>query len=51
MNGALHSLVVRLLWEQNVGGSNPLAPTSFSYADAEGERGFPAPKLRVAKLR
>ena len=28
--GALHSLVVRLLWEQNVGGSNPSAPTKFS---------------------
>ena len=28
-NGALHSLVVRLLWEQNVGDSNPLAPTIF----------------------
>ena len=26
--GAWRSLVARLLWEQEVGGSNPLAPTS-----------------------
>lgn len=32
-NGALHSLVVRLLWEQNVGGSNPLAPTKLIKGD------------------
>ena len=34
-NGALHSLVVRLLWEQNVGGSNPLAPTILNPAESE----------------
>ena len=27
--GAWLSLVERLLWEQDVGGSNPLAPTTF----------------------
>jgi hypothetical protein len=27
--GALHSLVVRQLWELDVGGSNPSAPTIF----------------------
>ena len=27
--GALHSLVVRQLWELDVGGSNPSAPTNF----------------------
>jgi hypothetical protein len=26
--GAWRSLVARLLWEQEVGGSNPLAPTN-----------------------
>ena len=35
--GALHSLVVRLLWEQNVGGSNPLAPTIPKRLQAENE--------------
>ncbi len=28
MLGAWRSLVARLLWEQEVGGSNPLAPTN-----------------------
>ena len=28
-DGALHSLVVRQLWELDVGGSNPSAPTNF----------------------
>ena len=28
--GAWRRLVARLLWEQEVGGSNPLAPTSLS---------------------
>jgi hypothetical protein len=27
--GAWRSLVAHLLWEQGVGGSNPLAPTSY----------------------
>ena len=29
-NGVLHSLVVRQLWELDVGGSNPSAPTNFN---------------------
>jgi len=28
-NGVLHSLVVRQLWELDVGGSNPSAPTNL----------------------
>lgn len=33
-NGVLHSLVVRQLWELDVGGSNPSAPTkNFSELD------------------
>ena len=31
-HGAWRSLVARLLWEQNVGGSNPLAPTELRSA-------------------
>ena len=30
LNGAWRSLVAHLLWEQGVGGSNPLAPTKSS---------------------
>ena len=29
--GAWRSLAARLLWEQEVGGSNPLAPTSLRF--------------------
>ena len=29
VNGAWRSLVAHLLWEQGVGGSNPLAPTNI----------------------
>jgi hypothetical protein len=29
--GAWRSLEARLLWEQEVGGSNPLAPTSLRF--------------------
>ena len=29
--GAWRSLAARLLWEQEVGGSNPLAPTNLIY--------------------
>ena len=32
-SGAWRSLVARLLWEQEVGGSNPSAPTSLAVAD------------------
>jgi hypothetical protein len=34
LRGAWRSPVARLLWEQDVGGSNPLAPTSL-IADCE----------------
>jgi hypothetical protein len=36
--GAWRSLEAHLLWEQGVGGSNPLAPTkiAFSYQEEKG---------------
>ena len=47
--GALHSLVVRLLWEQNVGGSNPLAPTTVS-AQKRGKTKA-LPRFQVSRRR
>jgi hypothetical protein len=44
--GAWRSLVARLLWEQDVGGSNPLAPTNVS---ARGS--FPTAPRRVDGAR
>ena len=38
LNGAWLSLVERLLWEQDVGGSNPLAPTTSPRMRAMGSR-------------
>jgi hypothetical protein len=49
--GAWRSLVAHLLWEQGVGGSNPLAPTiSFSSFTAANTR-FPAPSTPMLKGR
>ena len=46
--GAWRSPVAHLLWEQGVGGSNPLAPTSFGPA-AGGGAGYRAvPRGSVA---
>ncbi len=36
--GVWRSLVARLLWEQDVGGSNPLTPTSFGAGIAGTDR-------------
>ncbi len=33
MFGAWLSLVERLLWEQNVAGSNPVAPTKIKFSE------------------
>ena len=36
--GAWRSLVAHLLWEQDVGGSNPLAPTTIPAARGQGQQ-------------
>ena len=48
--GAWRSLVARLLWEQEVGGSNPLAPTSLSM-DGTAGKGFVWIRYDIRALR
>src|SRR5258705_5470521 len=41
LSGVWRSPVAHLLWEQGVGGSNPLTPTSLSFAGGPGAYGPP----------
>ncbi len=38
-NGVWRSLAARLLWEQEVGGSNPLTPTTLNISDTPNKKG------------
>ena len=43
-NGVQHSLVVRLVWDQEVQGSNPCTPTKDYFTQRRGDEGT-GPKL------
>jgi hypothetical protein len=48
--GAWRSLVAHLLWEQDVGGSNPLAPTSLPKPGLCGRRGYEGVPMALARI-